>query len=113
MHEHNAVCNSVTAQAPSICTGRVSRNSNFRGLTFAGLDAFDPCVIEFCVADITTVLEPRATSSTTAAVVGLLNGTALGTHLAAYCGRVRHHRLRGCFGGHTKISIINGSILAP
>ena len=47
-------------------------------LTFAGLDALEPCVIKLRVAGISTVLEPTAAASATRRFTGFFGG-ALGT----------------------------------
>ena len=54
-------------------------------LTFASLNALDPCMISICVASISTVLEPSTTASATAALTGFLDSTALGAYGNGYC----------------------------
>ena len=48
-------------------------------LTGAGLHALGPCVIKLCVADISTVLEPGTTPSTTTVFAGFFASAALET----------------------------------
>ena len=51
-------------------------------------------MIKLCVADISTVLEPSTTTSTTAAFAGFFGNTTLDTLAAAgYRGQIRR---RGC-----------------
>ena len=47
-------------------------------LTFASLNALDPCMTKLCVTDITTVLEPSPSASTTTEPAGLFGSAALG-----------------------------------
>ena len=48
-------------------------------LTFAGLEAFEPRVIEVGVADISAFLEPSTTTSATTELAGFRAGATLGT----------------------------------
>ena len=57
---------------------------NWTRKAFASLDALGPCMIKLCVADISTVLEPSTTTSTTAAFPGFLSGAALWTCSSGY-----------------------------
>ena len=54
--------------------------------TFAGPDALSPCMTEFCVAGISTALEPSTTTSATAAFTKFLDNAALGTAVAGHQG---------------------------
>ena len=76
----------------------MSQDSDSKKLTFAGLNALDPCMIEVWVASISTVLEPSTAASATTEFAGFLNAAALGAHLASYLGR-----RRGCFCGHADV----------
>ena len=48
-------------------------------LTFAGMQAFDPRVLDVCVAATATHFKPSTTASATTDSTGLLEGAALGT----------------------------------
>ena len=50
-----------------------------RELTLAGLQAFDPRVLNVCVAATSTHLKPSATGSATTDPARFLEGAALGT----------------------------------
>ena len=63
-------------------------------LTFAGLNAVEPCVSKVWVADISTLLEPTCTSETTTGPSSVVNGT-LRTR-DRVLGSVRHSRSRDC-----------------
>ena len=52
-------------------------------LTFASLDAFQPCVIKVWVVKSPAVPGPRTTRSATTELAGFRDETALGTLLAA------------------------------
>ena len=58
-------------------------------LTFAGLIALEPRVIEIRFIFITTVLEPSTTPSTTTEFAGTFEGAALRTYetVCCYAGR--------------------------
>ena len=56
----------------------MAQNPADRRPTLTSLDALSPCVIKLCVADISTVLEPSSTTSTTARYAGLLDHTTRG-----------------------------------
>ena len=69
--------------------------------TFTSTDALDPCVIEVCVAVISTVVEPSTATSTTAELAVLSDSAALETpgntaahygrnHTCSFCGRSVH-----------------------
>ena len=61
--------------------------------TFASMDALRPCMTKLCVAGISTILEPSASASATAAFAGL-GDTAFGAPTASYRGCTR---CRGLF----------------
>ena len=67
-------------------------------LTFAGLKALKPRVAEVGVADISALLEPSATRSTTIELAGFRAGAALGTCRFGTVWRCDGHRLDSCFG---------------
>ena len=50
------------------------------------MDALDPCMIELCVADISTVLEPSTATSTTAEQTRCLYNAALVAPITAAAG---------------------------
>ena len=83
----------------------MSQDSDSKKLTFAGLNALNPCVIEVCVAGISAVLEPSTAASATTEFAGFLDAAALGTRVAAYLAAYRGHagRRRGCFCGHVHV----------
>ena len=47
--------------------------------TFARLDPLDPSMLKFCVADISTILEPRTAASAAAVLARFLDDAALCT----------------------------------
>ena len=69
-------------------------------LTFAGLDALDPSVLELGVAGSSAFLEPSTAAKTTAIFAGFLVQTTLGAWRAACHGCAR---CRGRFGGHAAV----------
>ena len=66
-------------------------------LTCAGLHALEPCVVEFGVARISTVVGPSTAGSATAGFAGFLGDAALGAVFC--CSRAR----RRCVYGHKSI----------
>ena len=69
----------------------------------AGVDAVGPCMIELRVTGISTVLEPSAIASATAALARFLGNTALGAPVSA-----THHRWtrrRGGFCGNVNVKL--------
>ena len=84
----------------------MSQDSDSKKLTFTGLNALDPCMIEVWVASISTVLEPSTAASATTEFAGFFDTAALGArvaaYLAAYLGCARRRR-RDCFCGHVHV----------
>ena len=78
------------AQYPTQCTTHVW---DHQGLTFAGLDALEPCMIK---PAISTVLEPRTAASATTEFAGFLHVAALGAHLRTQHGCTRRRLGRFC-----------------
>ena len=75
---------------------------------FTSLDAFHPRVIKIWVADIATILKPRATVSTASTLARFLDDAALGAHLTeCLC----HARRRGLWFGQVDRVIFRSELL--
>ena len=59
---------------------------DFNGRTFAGLDTFDPCMIEVCAVSISTLLESNTATRATTEFAGFLERATLGAWTTG-----RHH----------------------
>ena len=65
----------------------MSQDSDSKKLTFAGLNALDPCMIKVCVTGISAVLEPSTAASATTEFAGFLDNAALGAYFTDWTTR--------------------------
>ena len=68
-------------------------NVRWSAKTFAGPNTLGPCMLELCVASISTVREPGTPTRAVAAFARFSGETALETHRTGRCGR-RHTKRR-------------------
>ena len=71
-------------------------------LTFTGLRALEPRVVEVCVTRISAFVEPSPAASATTQLAGFLESATLETAFACSLGRSCR---RGCFCGHVNVII--------